>query len=150
VPEALQPQRLQDARSRSPRGHRDEEDSVKIIEALVYKMINERIQGHDLERHSVTTDDKHGFIQNLANGAWKLDSSRRPLVLGEWKHSIRSYEIDSLRQSHDTVDPTFGHGPHEGNSVAELTDKLIVGECQPAELTKEFAHRCASRTTHQN
>ena len=94
----------------------------------------------------MTTDDKHGFIQNLANGAWKLDPSRRPLVLGEWKHSIRSYEIDSLRQSHDTVDPTFGHGPHEGNSVAELTDKLIVGECQPAELTKEFAHRCASRT----
>jgi len=33
------PQRLQDDRSRSPRGHRDEEDAIKILEALKSRWI---------------------------------------------------------------------------------------------------------------
>ena len=50
-----------------------------------------------------------------------------------------------MLQGHDKISPTFAHGDHEGQSVADLIEKLMSGDVRPSDLTTVVAARFEGR-----
>jgi len=69
---------------------------------------------------------KQKIIQKMARSgeASKLDPAVRAEAAEIWSQSIEWCSIVSLRQTHDTIDTRFKHGPHAGASVEDLTRRL--------------------------
>eukprot|EP00927_Polykrikos_kofoidii_P078038 TRINITY_DN74916_c0_g1_i1.p1 TRINITY_DN74916_c0_g1~~TRINITY_DN74916_c0_g1_i1.p1 ORF type:complete len:670 (+),score=94.92 TRINITY_DN74916_c0_g1_i1:47-2056(+) len=67
----------------------------------------------------------------------RLDPAQNGVALKNWSHLMGIYDITDrrLRSTHSTVSPTFRHGPHGGQSVADLVSSFMRKEQQPMDLT---------------
>ena len=76
---------------------------------------------------------------------WKhLDPAQDMRAIDEWRHLTRECNISDLRNTHSSVSPTFRngpHGPHRGQSVEDLTEKMVHGDPRPCDLPPLVAVR---------
>jgi len=75
------------------------------------------------------------LIRDMKRGANKFDPAQYPEAASTWQHRMRELDVGSLLQTHQEVSATFLHGPHHGESVRGLTEKLLSGRVRPCEIT---------------
>ena len=88
----------------------------------------------DLERTCLDSQQRK-LITALKNGASDCDPAQNSAAWQTWQHLAQYIGVSELLQTHDDVSPKFLHGPHRGESVADLTRKLCVGEAYVEDIT---------------
>ena len=74
--------------------------------------------------------------------AWKgLDPAQDACAIERWRLITYDIEIEELWQTHSDVAPVFRNGRHAGQSVADLTRKLLQGQVRPSHLPPLVAVR---------
>eukprot|EP00746_Dinoflagellata_sp_MGD_P125567 gnl/MRDRNA2_/MRDRNA2_60335_c0_seq3.p1 gnl/MRDRNA2_/MRDRNA2_60335_c0~~gnl/MRDRNA2_/MRDRNA2_60335_c0_seq3.p1 ORF type:complete len:485 (-),score=88.42 gnl/MRDRNA2_/MRDRNA2_60335_c0_seq3:330-1718(-) len=66
--------------------------------------------------------------------AWKLDPAQNPAAAQEWAHKVSSVKVEILCHTHDTIHDIFKNGPHQGEKVENLIERLCKGETKPEDL----------------
>lgn len=74
-------------------------------------------------------------LRRFIPGSTCFDPAQDFSALAKWKHLEESVSVDRLLFTHGNVAKNFGHGPHQGCSIHNLTQDLIGGKLRTQELT---------------
>lgn len=72
-------------------------------------------------------------LQTMAKECWRYGPARTPSILQS--AVLQKKDVRDLRNTHKEISQVFRHGPHNGESVTDLTEKLLRGSVRVRDIT---------------